>query len=225
VRCRNGVQSGSCRDVVVHAVRRSTTGATGSCSGTRTRLARQQLGRQEQRRRRNRSQEVPWLGHRRRRRSRATDARSQQRLHDHRQLCEDNYAGGITLGPTVADDPKTREDESALIWEQRARVSGNLCRGRQDGKRRGGEHPHGAHGIHVRNSSDVVVTDNLRHHNNSSGIAVVNSLHVLVQSNACFQNTNGIGIFNRPDLKDLGRHLIGVNMTYDDDDDDLKGMQ
>ena len=140
-------------------------------------------------------------------------------------ICEDNYAGGITLDPTVADDPKTRQDESALIWEQRARISGNVCRGRKGGKPLGGEHPRGTHGIQVRNSSDVVVTDNLCHHNNNSGIAVVNSRHVLVQSNACFQNTNGIGIFHRADLKDSGRHLIGLNMLHDNDEDDLKGMQ
>jgi parallel beta-helix repeat protein len=140
-------------------------------------------------------------------------------------ICEDNYAGGITLDPTVADDPKTKQDESALIWEQRARISGNVCRGRKDGKPRGGELPRGVHGIHVRNSSDVVITDNLSHHNNNAGIAVVNSLHVLVQSNACFQNASGIGIFNRADLKDSGRHLIGLNMLYDNEEYDLKGLQ
>lgn len=48
---------------------------------------------------------------------------------------------------------------------------------------------------------------------------------VLVQSNACFRNTNGIGIFNRAGLKDSGRHLIGLNMLYDNDEDDLRGMQ
>jgi parallel beta-helix repeat protein len=87
----------------------------------------------------------------------------------------------------------------------------------------GDEDPLGTHGIHVRNSSDVVVTDNLCHHNNNSGIAVVNSSHVLVQANACYENMNGIGLFNREGLKDPGRHVIGVNMLYDNDQADLKG--
>jgi hypothetical protein len=36
------------------------------------------------------------------------------------------------------------------------------------------------------------------------------------------RNANGIGISNRPDLKDSGRHLIGLNMLYDNDEYDLK---
>jgi len=140
-------------------------------------------------------------------------------------ICEDNYDGGITLDPTVANDPSTKQDETALIWTQRARVSGNVCCGRKGGKSRGGEHPFGIHGIHVTHSSDVVVTDNHCYQNHNSGIQLVNSTHVLVQANACYENTNGIGIFSREDVKDAGRHVIGVNMLYDNDEADLKGMR
>jgi parallel beta-helix repeat protein len=140
-------------------------------------------------------------------------------------ICEDNYAGGITLDPTVVNDPSTKQDETALIWPQRARVSGNVCRGRKGGKSRGGEHPFGAHGIQATHSSEVVLTDNLCHQNNNSGIQLVNSTHVLVQANACYENTNGIGIFSREDVKDAERHVIGANMLYDNDEADLKGMR
>jgi parallel beta-helix repeat protein len=140
-------------------------------------------------------------------------------------ICEDNYDGGITLDPTVANDPSTEQDETALIWPQRARVSGNLCRGRKGGESRGGEHPFGIHGIHVTHSSDVVVTDNHCYQNHNSGIQLVNSTHVLVQANACYENTNGIGIFSREDVKDAERHVIGVNMLHDNDEADLKGMR
>jgi hypothetical protein len=53
----------------------------------------------------------------------------------------------------------------------------------------------------------------------------VNSSHVLVQANACYENTKGIGLFGREDVTDAGRHLIGVNMLYDNDEADLKGMR
>jgi parallel beta-helix repeat protein len=131
-------------------------------------------------------------------------------------ICEDNYDGGITLDPTLAADP-------AKVLAQRARVSGNVCRGRRGGKDLGGDSPFGIHGIHVRNSSDVVVTDNLCHQNNNSGIQVVNSAHVLVQANACFGNLNGIGLFSREDLKDPGPLVIGVNMLYDNEHDLKQG--
>jgi Pectate lyase superfamily protein/Right handed beta helix region len=140
-------------------------------------------------------------------------------------ICEDNYAGGITLDPTVVNDPSTKQDETALIWPQRARVSGNVCRGRKGGESRGGEHPFGAHGIQATHSSDVVVTDNHCYQNHSSGIQLVNSTHVLVHANACYENTNGIGIFSREDVKDAERHVIGVNMLHDNDEADLKGMR
>ena len=223
--CRNGIQAASCRDVVIHAVAATDNRRHGivfrfshdwhvsNCVATSN-------GGDETDREKLRGWGIAAGGGPEKPRP---IPNSDFTITNN--TCEDNYAGGITLDPTVADDPKTRQDESALIWEQRARISGNVCRGRKDGKPRGGENPRGTHGIQVRNSSDVVVTDNLCHHNNNSGIAVVNSLHVLVQSNACFQNTNGIGIFNRADLKDSGRHLIGLNMLYDNDEDDLKGMQ
>jgi parallel beta-helix repeat protein len=138
-------------------------------------------------------------------------------------VCEDNYAGGITLDPTVADDPRTNQDESALIWAQRARVSGSVCRGRKDGEPRGGDDPFGVHGIHVRNSSDVVITDNHCYQNKHCGIAIVNSSHVLVQANACYENTTGIGLFAQ-DVPGAGSHVIGVNMLYENLEADLKGM-
>ena len=118
-------------------------------------------------------------------------------------ICEGNYAGGITLDPTIADDPKTdEEDESARILVQRARISGNVCRGRRGGSDMGGDSRFGSHGIHVRNSSNVVVTDNLCHDNHYSGIQLVNCSHVLVQANACYDNDNGIGLFSRTGLRD-----------------------
>jgi parallel beta-helix repeat protein len=225
VRCRNGIQASSCRDVVVHAVsatdnRRHGVAFRYSHDWHVSNTLAKSNGGGETDRDKLRGWGIaagggPEVPH--------PPPNSDFTITDN--ICEDNYAGGITLDPTVADDPGTKQDETALIWEQRARISGNVCRGRKDGKPRGGDHPRGVHGIHVRNSSDVVITDNLCHHNNNSGIAVVNSLHVLVQSNACFRNADGIGIFNRPDLKDSGRHLIGPNMLYDNDEYDLKGMQ
>jgi parallel beta-helix repeat protein len=140
-------------------------------------------------------------------------------------ICEENYDGGITLDPTVVNDPSTKRDETALIWSQRARVSGNVCRGRKGGKSRGGEHPFGSHGIHVTHSSEVVVTDNHCYQNHDSGIQLVNSTHVLVQANTSYENRNGIGIFSRKDVKDAERHVIGVNMVYDNDEADLRGMR
>jgi parallel beta-helix repeat protein len=143
-------------------------------------------------------------------------------------ICADNYAGGITLDPTFADDPDTTgEEESALIWAQRARVSGNVCRGRRGGRRMPGESPFGVHGVHVRNSSDVVVTDNVCHDNQHSGIQIVNCSHVLVQTNASYDNGNGIGLFSRDDLEDpagpAGGLVIGVNMLYRNDHDLRQG--
>ena len=134
-------------------------------------------------------------------------------------ICEGNYAGGITLDPTIADDPRTdEEDESARILVQRARISGNVCRGRRGGSDMGGDNRFGAHGIHVRNSSNVVVTDNLCHENHYSGIQLVNCSHVLVQANACYDNENGIGLFSRTGLRDpegsVGGLVVGVNMLY-----------
>jgi len=75
----------------------------------------------------------------------------------------------------------------------------------------------------VRNSSDVVVTDNLCHRNTNSGIQLVNDRHVLVQANACYDNANGIGLFSDDDVKAPGRHVIGVNMLYDNDEELKQG--
>jgi len=136
-------------------------------------------------------------------------------------ICEDNAEGGITLDPTEADDPMTDPDESAEVFAQRARVSGNVCRGRRKDGELWVEDAPGSHGIHVRNSSAVVVTDNLCHHNNRSGIAIVNSSHVLVQANACYGNLNGIGLFSREGV-DSGDHVIGVNMLHDNKGEDLR---
>jgi parallel beta-helix repeat protein len=130
-----------------------------------------------------------------------------------KNLCDGNYAGGITLDPTIGTDP-TR------ILAQRARISGNVCRGRKGGTDMGGDDPLGSHGIHVRNSRDVVVTDNLCHHNEKCGIAVVNSAHALVQANASWDNNFGIGLFGHVDGD--GGHVIGVNMLHDNDNRDLQ---
>lgn len=138
-------------------------------------------------------------------------------------ICEANAEGGITLDPTVADDPETTKDESAQVWPQRARVSGNVCRGlRKDHETSWVEDATGSHGIHVRNSSAVVVTDNLCHHNNRSGIAVVNSSHVLAQANACYHNLHGIGLFSREGIENPGGHVIGLNMLHDNKGEDLQ---
>lgn len=141
--------------------------------------------------------------------------------------CHDNYAGGITLDPTFADDPGTEEEESLRIFAQRACISGNVCRGRRGGPEGPGGLPHGSHGIHVRNSSDVLVTGNLCHENHDSGIQIVNASHVLVQANACYDNRNGIGVFSRPGLRDpggpVGGHAIGPNMLYRNTHDLVQG--
>jgi parallel beta-helix repeat protein len=215
-RCRNGFVAGSCRDVVVSAVTATENRRHGivfrfsydwhvhDCVAKRN-------GGKERDESKRRGWGIAAGGGPEKR-----TPNSDFTITDN--VCEDNYAGGITLDPTVADDPKTPQDESALTWAQRARISGNVCRGRRGGTRMGREDPFGTHGIHVRNSSDVVVTDNLCHDNAASGIQVVNCSHVLVQSNASYDNENGIGLFSRDDLKDpagrAGGLVIGVNMLY-----------
>lgn len=90
-----------------------------------------------------------------------------------------------------------------------------------------GDNRFGAHGIHVRNSSNVVVTDNLCHENHYSGIQLVNCSHVLVQANACYDNENGIGLFSRTGLRDpdgpVGGLVVGVNMLYRNTQDLVHG--
>jgi parallel beta-helix repeat protein len=68
-----------------------------------------------------------------------------------------------------------------------------------------------------------VITDNHCYQNKHCGIAIVNSSHVLVQANACYENTTGIGLFAQ-DVPGAGNHVIGVNMLYDNVEADLKGM-
>jgi len=166
-RCRNGIQAGSCRDVVICAVtvidnrrhgiafRFSHDWHVDSC------VAKGNGGREKD------QQKLRGWGIAAGGGPEEPTPVPNSDFTITNNICEDNYAGGVTLDPTVADDPKTPQDESAVIWAQQARVSGNVCRGRKDGEPRGGEHPRGVHGIQVRNSSDVVVTDNLCHHNNT----------------------------------------------------------
>jgi parallel beta-helix repeat protein len=215
-RCRNGIQAGNCRDVVVHAVnasdnRRHGIGFRYSHDWHVSNCVAKGNGGKETDQDKLRGwgiaagggPEIP-----------APTPNSDFTISDN--VCEDNYAGGITLDPTLAEDP-------AAVVAQRARVSGNVCRGRRDGEPRGGEDPFGVHGIHVRNSRDVVVTDNLCRQNHNSGIQIVNCRHVLVQSNACYENTNGIGLFSQPDVEVPGHHVIGVNMLYDNGQDLKQG--
>ena len=195
--CRNGIVADSCRDVVVSAAkavnnrrhgivfgsRPTGTCATASRSATAARNARQRSCAA--------GASPPAAG---------GTTHAEQRLHDHRQHLRGNYAGGITLDPTIADDPKTdEEDESARILVQRAHLGERLPRP-EGGSNMGGDSRFGSHGIHVRNSSNVVVTDNLCHDNHYSGIQLVNCSHVLVQANACYDNDNGIGLFSRTGL-------------------------
>jgi hypothetical protein len=116
-------------------------------------------------------------------------------------VCEDNGDGGITLDPTT----KPEEDETEIIWPQRAQVSGNVCRNAI-------RH----HGIHITHASQVAVTGNVCSGNRSgSGIQLVSSAHVLVQGNVCFDNQNGVGLFSRKGIPDPGHHVIGVNMLHE----------
>jgi parallel beta-helix repeat protein len=216
-RCRNGIQASSCRDVGIYAVsatdnRRHGIGFRFSHDWHVNNCVAKRNGGKETDQEKLRGWGIVAGG--------GPETRTPTPNSDFtitNNICEDNYAGGITLDPTVADDP-------AAVWPQRARVSGNVCRGRRGGTRLGGEEdPFGTHGIHVRNSRDVVVTDNLCHQNHNSGIQIVNCSHVLVQANACYDNLNGIGLFSRSDLKDPGGHVIGVNMLYDNDQDLKQG--
>lgn len=126
-------------------------------------------------------------------------------------ICEDNDRGGITLDPTVAPE----EGEPEVIWPQRARVSGNVCRNAEL-----------HHGIHLTHSSDVVVTDNVCTGNKKgSGIQLVSSSHVLVQGNTCFANRNGIGLFSDKDVTNPGHHVIGINMLSRNTDADVLHQQ
>jgi parallel beta-helix repeat protein len=222
-RCRNGIQAASCRDVVVHAVSATENRRHGivfrfSHDWHVDNSFAMRNGGKEDDQPKLRGWGIaagggPEEG--------AGGENSDFTITNN--ICEGNYDGGTTLDPTVADDPTTEPDESAKIFAQRARISGNVCRGRKGGQSQGGGDPFGSHGIHVRNSSDVVVTDNLCHRNNNSGIQIVNSRHVLVQANACYDNTNGIGLFSREGLTNPGRHVIGVNMLYDNDEDLQQG--
>jgi parallel beta-helix repeat protein len=215
-RCRNGIQVGSCRDVVVHAVsacdnRRHGIGFRYSHDWHVSNCVARGNGGKETDQDKLRGWGIvagggPELP--------APTPNSDFTITDN--VCEDNYAGGITLDPTLAEDP-------AAVLAQRARISGNVCRGRRDGEPRGGEDPLGLHGIHVRNSSEVVLTDNLCYQNNNSGIQLVNCRHVLVQANACYQNRNGIGLFSEPDVEEPGWHVIGVNLLYDNGQDLKQG--
>lgn len=69
----------------------------------------------------------------------------------------------------------------------------------------------------------MLLTDNLCHHNNRSGIAVVNSRHLLAQANAYYWNLHGIGLFSREGIEDPGGHEIGVNMLHDNHNDLRQG--
>jgi parallel beta-helix repeat protein len=133
-------------------------------------------------------------------------------------ICEDNAEGGITLDPTDAENP-------TMVFEQRARVSGNVCQGLRTATQPLDEvdPTRGSHGIHVRNSSAVVLTDNTCHHNNRSGIAVVNASHVLVQANTCYTNLNGIGLPTGQNIADPGGHVIGVNLLHNNNEDLKQG--
>jgi len=220
-RCRNGIQAASCRDVVIHAVtvadnRRHGIAFRFSHDWHVTTCVAKSNGGEETDKEKLRGWGIAAGGG-------PEDETPSSDFTITNNICEGNYAGEITLDPTEADDATTEQDESAVIVEQRARISGNLCWGSKGGTPLEGEQLRGSHGIHVRNSSDVVVTDNLCHDNNNSGLAIVNSSHVLVQGNACFKNTNGIALFNH-DLEGSGDHLIGMNMLYDNEEADLKGM-
>jgi parallel beta-helix repeat protein len=224
--CRNGFVADSCRDVVVSAVTATCNRRHGIVFRfsydwhVRDCVAKRNGGRE-----RDETKLRGW--------GIAAGGGPEERTPNHGftiidNICEDNYAGGITLDPTIADDPATEdEDESAQILTQRARISGNVCRGRKDGTDMGGDSRFGTHGIHVRNSSNVVVTDNLCHDNHNSGIQVVNCSHVLVQANACYDNDNGIGLFSRTDLTDsegpVGGLVVGVNMLYRNTQDLVHG--
>ena len=54
-------------------------------------------------------------------------------------------------------------------------------------------------GIYVGQSTDVVIRDNLAHHN-VAGIEIENSRNVDCYNNRAENNTGGILIFNLPDL-------------------------
>jgi hypothetical protein len=162
-RCRNGFVADSCRDVVISAVsatdnRRHGIGFRFSYDWHVNDCVAKRNGGKE----RDQAKRRGW--------GIAAGGGPEERTPNSNftitnNICEDNYAGGITLDPTFADDPETGGDESAAIWQQRARIAGNVCRGRKGGKRIGREEPFGTHGIHVRSSSDVVLTDNLCHDN------------------------------------------------------------
>jgi parallel beta-helix repeat protein len=220
--CRNGIQAASCRDVAIYAVvaaenRRHGIAFRFSYEWHVSTCVAKSNGGGEQDQEKLRGWGIAAGGG-------PEDKTPNSDFTITDNICEDNYAGGITLDPTEADDPTTPEDESAVIFPQRARISGNVCRGRKGGKPLGGDIPFGVHGIHVRNSRDVVATDNLCHENHNCGIALVNDAHVLVQANACYENLIGIGLFSRTGLEDPGNNVVGVNMLYDNENADLKGM-
>ena len=222
--CRNGIVADSCRDVVVstvtatknrrHGIVFSVSRTTGTCTTASPSATAA--------RRRTKTKLRGW--------GIAAGGGPEDRTPNNGftitdNICEANYAGGITLDPTIADDPKTdEEDESARSWRSARASPGTSAGAGRGGSDMGGDNPFGSHGIHVRNSSNVVVTDNLCHDNHNSGIQVVNSSHVLVQANACYDNDNGIGLFSRTDLTDPdGGLVIGVNMLYRNEQDFVHG--
>jgi hypothetical protein len=120
-------------------------------------------------------------------------------------ICEHNRKGGISIDPTMARERQT-------IWDQRARVSGNVC-----------ERATLNHGIHLTHARNVLVTGNVCGHNRKgSGIQLVNSAHVLVHGNTCFANQYGIAEFEDGSVNDPGHHVIGFNVLYDNTKADLK---
>jgi parallel beta-helix repeat protein len=92
-------------------------------------------------------------------------------------ICVANRKGGITLDPTMP----AKSGEKEVIWAQRAKVSGNVCRKARR-----------YHGIHITHASNVLVTDNLCADNPRSGIQLVDSALVHVQANTCHDNKTGI---------------------------------
>jgi parallel beta-helix repeat protein len=115
-------------------------------------------------------------------------------------ICVANRKGGITLDPTMP----AKSGEKEVIWPQRAKVTGNVCRKALR-----------YHGIHITHASNVLVTDNVCANNNrGSGIQLVDSALVRVQRNTCHDNNIGIGEFVDGCVEPRGHNVISNNKLY-----------
>jgi parallel beta-helix repeat protein len=103
--------------------------------------------------------------------------------------CSGNRSHGITVDPTITDQPGKREQHGA--------VTGNVLRA------------NGGHGIYAHNASFISITGNVSNSNGIDGIAL-NAAYATVSGNTCCGNRMGVNVQANPGATDL---LLGPNLA------------